>query len=388
MAIDRKTLDARIARLGFSAQVAEKIRSSKRCFIIGMGPSISKVDAAALRDELVIGVNYILRTPFVPDIICTTDPSRLDTENLGPDSPRLITARHIYTHHAEYLSNVNHFHDIDFLPLSRSVMTVDAFDPQLKRIYWTGSVVGDLAIPLATHLGIEEVYLLGLDGARASFPSTHIWGNETSAFGPHDSRLFHQYERAGQLALKDGTKVYNASFGGVVAAFDKVDLRKVIPQAVRTRFEGELEGRFIVFNGHILRITACDRIPGTWRFVTHDGARMLRHRKRKAFVDKVSDEPDLLALSRFHIEPSFVRADWISLRCHTPEDQYVIRWDAHNPYWIREVHDIFSGYFSSFRPFVSEAAARSRLDTDRILDSIEKTRLAIGNMMIKNDASD
>ncbi len=333
-------LDKRLKRLGIHGAVADKIRAAERCFIVGMGPSIAKVDAAALKDELVIGVNHILRTHIRPDLICVSDASRVDTANVGPQTPKMIVARHVYRAHADLMAQADVYYDIDFASLKTSVLQIKGFEPHLKKIYWTASVIGDLAVPLAVYLGLSDAYVLGLDGARASFPVTHAWGVDR-VVGPHDSKLFHLHERAVLLAGQAGLRVHNASFGGVVAAFPKMALAEALPGAVLRQPETDPAGRFLIFRGRLLRIDPAPDGSGLWRLVATDTGAVLRHKKSTAALEKDNGSPEFLADSRFGIEPGFTRRDWYALSLPDGSN-YVCRWDEKGTWLVRGPEDLFS----------------------------------------------
>jgi len=73
--------EARVRRFGLHDDIAAKALKKDRCFILGLGPSLSKVAPDGLKDEFVIGTNYILRTEHKPDVICVVDNRRFDYDN-------------------------------------------------------------------------------------------------------------------------------------------------------------------------------------------------------------------------------------------------------------------------------------------------------------------
>ncbi|WP_312415852.1 hypothetical protein [Shinella sp.] len=107
--------EERIARFGFKPEIAEKILRADRCFIIASGPSIAKVNLAGLKDELVIGVNFILRTSVRPDFICVSDPSRFDTANFQNSNLKIIIPKHVAERHKSVIQSVDCYSDIEYI---------------------------------------------------------------------------------------------------------------------------------------------------------------------------------------------------------------------------------------------------------------------------------
>lgn len=388
--LDKETLEARIKRFGFSEEVAQKIKKTERCFIVGMGPSLAKIDPAKFSDELVLGVNYVLRTGFSPDMVCVVDNRRYDKENFERSNVKVITVKQLADRRLDSIDKINSYYDIDYVDynngLKKNALHFDQFDPEFKQVFWGGTVVTDLAIPLLTYLGMKEIYIIGLDGVESSFPSTHAWGNDESSRGntAHSSKLFHLYEKIAVLAKKNGTSVYNASYGGSVAAFPKINFESIKSEAVRRDFSFSPLGRFIVFGGRPFEIIAANDSSHQFRFYHARSKRYIRHRHGKVFSEIDDNSEQFQKDSVFSIEPSFVRSDWISLRY---KDSYITAQDEKYKYHLKKANSIFSPYFSSFRPFKSIDDAQSRVDTDKILSALDQLKVAVGNIMIKNDKS-
>lgn len=379
-------VEKRISRFNFESALAKKIASTTRCFILGMGPSLGKINPAGLADEFVIGTNLILRTAFKPDVICVVDNRRFDRESYAQSDVKIVTVRQLSVRRGEQMTGINYYDDIDYVDydtgLRTSVVKIKDFDDHLKNINFSGSVITDLAIPFASYLGMKEIYVLGLDGAVASFPSTHITGNESNYQAAHASKLFLLHQRTAELARKRGTKVFNASPGGVVAALQKTSLTKVKPDAVNRDFTGEVDGRFIVFDGSICRIKS---VEGGYR-ITHDrSGKVIRHKNGKVFADKDDGSAEFSADSTFMVEPSFVRPDWVCFYSSNAGGRYITAQNEMGGYLIRPYEEIFSAYFSSFRLYDSWDDAIARAEHMKSLKSLANIKASIGNAMLAED---
>jgi len=141
-----------------------------RCFILGTGISLNDVDLNLLKDDITIGVNQICIATIPNFTVVSDNECLLKNEHMifndetkknsnfvflsnggGVDLPQRF-----YTENSKILKCVEeipYFIDDDFNIVSNT----------------GGSVVQDLAIPLACWLGFKEINLLGCDGGFRHF---------------------------------------------------------------------------------------------------------------------------------------------------------------------------------------------------------------------------
>lgn len=377
-------IEDRIARFTFSPDLAEKILKAERCFIVGTGPGLAKINLDALADEFVIGVNFAMRAGCKPDIVCMSDPSRLDTESLGPGGPKVVTVKHLYNRHMEFLDQCDTYHDIQFVdagPKTRNAGNTP-LDPEFGKIFWAASVIAELCVPLATYLGIKDVYVLGLDGARASYPSTYVGGSAEKVAGPAATTLFHLHECIAQQVREKGARVYNASPGGVVEAFQKVDLHDVKPDAVRKNPVPDIDGKYIVLRGALYRLAVED---GVARLIDRSGTKYLRHKNSRIVSEKDDGTDQFRDESSWIAEPSFVDRDWVCFRSKNVANHYMVSPDGIGGFRLWPCSAVFSPYFSSFRIFDTPQQADSRIETDKIHLAVDQIKGLLGSLMVRND---
>lgn len=381
--------EARVDRFQFDAQTRAKILEQKRCFILGLGPSLAKFDPTAFDGEIVIGVNRIMQTEFTPDIVCVSDPQRLDLKNLDR-TRKLVTVSHIHKKYAEEFGKmpagvVHSDIEVQF-PLSNTWDSVTRLDPHFSRIWWGGAVITDLAIPLAVYLGFEQVNVLGLDEISRSFPVSHTTGHDSKAVlaAADPGLVTHMQERMALLAKQEKVEVRNISTGGFCFAFPRTNPVKVLPNALCTKFSGELNGHYIAFNGHILQLV---RRGETAVYSLKDTrGHLLRHRHSMLHLDPDAGTEQMEKDSGFTIEPSFVRPDWISLRSVNMTERYVTALNAPEKYRLRPTYWGFSPYFSSFPLYKTPEEAKARSEVERQLIQANQQVGIIGNMLIAEDA--
>ena len=378
--------EARAQRFSLDEKTKRKILKKDRCFIIGLGSSLAKVDPAGLQDEFVIGTNYILRTDIVPDVICMVDNRRYDYENWLNTQIKLITVKQIAERRPETIGNLNAYHDIDYIDygngLTRDVLTIDDFDDRFAAVHFAGSVITDLAIPFASYLGFKEIYVLGLDGALASFPSTHIFGNEKKYAAAHPSHMYHLHEKTAALALKRGVRTFNASPGGVVFALEKISLAKEKAAAVRADFGRNVDGHFVAIGTGLMRLVAQN---GGYRLVTEGSGWYIRHKNNIVFLDKDDGSPQFEKDSTWLIEPAFGKKGWASFKSVNAKNKYITALDEFSGYKLRAMDNVFSPYFSSFRIYEDRGRAATRIANNVMLKQIAEMKQAVGGAMLADD---
>lgn len=299
---------------------------------------------------------------------------------------KVITVKQIAERRIDKIGNLNAYYDIDYIDygngLIRDIWSIDSFDTRLATVNFAGSVITDLAIPFACYLGFKEIYVLGLDGALASYPSTHIFGNEKNYAAAHPSHMYHMHERTAELARKLGVATYNASFGGVVFALQKVNLETVHPPAVRTKFNGNADEKFAVFGTGLVRIV---KQNGAYRLINEAGSKYLRHKNGIVLLDSDDGSLQFEKDSTWYIEPAFAKKGWASFRSINAKLKYITALDEFSGYKLRATDNVFSAYFSSFRIYDTKERAAQRIANNQMLKQIAAMKLAVGGSMLADD---
>ena len=148
-------------------QRLHNIHLDKRCFIIGSGPSIMKMDLSVLKNEITFGHNafYLIKDKvgFLPTYYVVEDP--LPAEDNANEINALIDTQKIVAHDLKYCLNsegvIYPFFDRYYNGVESSRFPQFSFDCE-RRIYWGGTVVY-LSIQLAAYMGCTEIYLIGVD---------------------------------------------------------------------------------------------------------------------------------------------------------------------------------------------------------------------------------
>ena len=217
----------------------------QRAFILCNGPSLNLCDLSLLRSEVTFGVNAIYlnyeNMGFHPTYYVIEDVF------VAEDRANEINAYHgpvkLFGYYLRYcLSDSD-----DTLWLNVRFRYDDYpgfphFAGNAARMVWTGGTVTYICLQLAYYMGFSQVYLVGCDHSYSIPPDAQVSGTEIISasddpnhfhpayFGkgyrwhdPKVDRMEKAYERAKQAFELDGRRIYNATVGGKLELFERVD---------------------------------------------------------------------------------------------------------------------------------------------------------------------
>lgn len=222
------------------------IHQGQRCFIMGGGPSLKRLNPAFLKNEVTFGVNGIFliydwlgfqpNYYVVEDFLVYADRSKDIVKQVG-DSTCFFP---VQFKHADfdrdshnYLKAIYEFDPAAGFPRF-------SLDPSM--LVWIGGTVTYVCMQLAYYMGFQEVYLVGMDHnyARPDHVQSDgdVWqshGEDPNHFHPdyfgsgyrwHDPKVWRMelaYKKAKEVFEQDGRKIYNATARGKLEVFDRVE---------------------------------------------------------------------------------------------------------------------------------------------------------------------
>jgi Protein of unknown function DUF115 len=215
----------------------------KRCFIIGNGPSLRHMDLSPLRDEITFGLNRIYL--LFPELgFSTTFVVSINRLVLDQKIDEIIEAAP--TVFVNWWSR-------KLVPPGRQpiLLRVTSLHPHFSRRaehgVWAGGTVTYASMQLAYYMGFGEVILIGVDH---SFVDQGAPNRTVQATGP-DRNHFHPdyfgkgfkwqlpdleiseaaYRLAKQAFEEDGRRILDATVGGKLEVFPKVDFTSLFERA-------------------------------------------------------------------------------------------------------------------------------------------------------------
>ncbi len=223
--------------MGYKNTEIEKFKnaeSGKRGFIVCTGPSLRIEDLNTLKahNEICISVNKIFlafsKTNWRPQYYIAWDRkilreckefiSQLDVPNkFCPDTETDIL---------EKKDDIYIFHNHVYSPDTSEI----AFSDNVAIKVYMGYTVAYAALQLACYLGFESIYLLGVDFSYTSNPNdvaNHFvkeYVSKTNQVNPFSMKeCLIGYQKAKEYACSHGIKIYNATRGGNLEVFERVD---------------------------------------------------------------------------------------------------------------------------------------------------------------------
>jgi len=227
----------------------------KRCFIIGNGPSLKTQDLSPLGNEITFVVSFFYKHSIIekwqPKYHFLADPAFFDGTEPFLESEHKISIAEFFNQLRTKLYSTSFFVPIwgakkivenGFLPFERTYFVpfqgllskgVSELPDFTKAVPGVQSV-SQIAIMAAIYMGCSPIYLLGLDHNWLA-----NWGHDphfygTSAMIPDkipsfkseleaNLSLWYGYEHLLNLTTTRGIKILNATKGGLLDVFERVD---------------------------------------------------------------------------------------------------------------------------------------------------------------------
>ena len=211
----------------------------ERCFIIGNGPSLRNTDLSKLKNEYTFGMNRIylafaemgFPTSFFVSI------NDLVIQQTAVDIQKLHIPRFIAWRSHQWLQPSQ---DLYFL---YTTYTGPRFSKKAIGRLWEGATVTFIALQLAYYFGFNEVVLIGVDHSFTTKgkPNETVvsQGDDPNHFNPaYFGKGFRwqlpdlqtsetAYRLAKSAFEKDGRKVLDATVGGQLTVFPKVEYSRL-----------------------------------------------------------------------------------------------------------------------------------------------------------------
>lgn len=228
------------------------IHKGERCFIIGNGPSLRMEDLDQLADRHIpcFAVNKIYlafgHTKWRPDYLCVSDPKliALHDEELDKTVYKEIFYDDTDYHIGKYkkAEGVNFFHMAymgDPLPADTPRYSIKFSDDITICTYNGRNSIYESCLPIATYMGFKEIYLLGTDCSYAKDmhdPRNHFiktYSENSPGCFVEDTELVHNmlirdYEVVERYSHAHGFRVFNATRGGALEVFERVDFDELM----------------------------------------------------------------------------------------------------------------------------------------------------------------
>jgi len=216
------------------------LHRGQRCFILGNGPSLKETELTRLKGEVTFGMNRIylafgdMGFPTTYYVAVNT----LVIEQCAAEIRSLPMRKFLTWRGRRWLAGAP-----DVIYLDTDYTGRPSFARDVRRRVFEGSTVTYVALQLAYHMGFDEVILIGVDHhfSTQGEPNATVVsrGGDTDHFSPGYFGAGFRWqlpdlgasEAAYRLAKEafesDGRRVVDATVGGRLTVFPKVDYRSL-----------------------------------------------------------------------------------------------------------------------------------------------------------------
>lgn len=209
----------------------KNMHEGERCFVIGNGPSLRNDDLRRLaeRGEYTFACNSLIKLfdeiPFRPTYYFVQD------NKIILDNKELINAyngeKFIKAHYASryHLSCVTYYNML--FPKSPI-----GFSTDIPSVVYSGQTVTYSMIQFAAYMGFKEIYLIGVDCNYSaandvitadSYFDKRLFNAGRAYAAPEVDTNIRAFARAKEVCDAAGVKILNASRGGKLSVFQRID---------------------------------------------------------------------------------------------------------------------------------------------------------------------
>ncbi|MET3655505.1 6-hydroxymethylpterin diphosphokinase MptE-like protein [Sporosarcina psychrophila] len=216
------------------------IHKGKRCFIIATGPSLSLSDVEKLENEYTISMNSMClaldKTNWRPTYYGIQDENvyeKIESVLKSANLPNVLISDNIAKRFSINSSWIQYPLNIAYHSYEQGYEQryFAKFSDNCYRAVYDGYSVTYSLIQLAVYMGFNEIYLLGAD-TNYSKDKTKQHFVESGHFDPlyktAGERMIIAYKVAKEYADSHGINIYNATRGGMLEVFPRVDLDEVL----------------------------------------------------------------------------------------------------------------------------------------------------------------
>lgn len=215
-----------------------------RCVVMANGPSLKLCDLKVLKNEITIASNaqFLIwdEMGYVPTFLTVED--RLVAEDRSKEFNKIKETTKIFPLDLSYC--LKYDEQTIFMNFVRDYNPFPKFSEKFNEIVYWGGTVSFVNLQLAYYLGCTEIYLIGFDHNYKvtekieNFVITsdkddvnHIhpnyFGKGYRWHDPNVERMEQSYRIAKEFLDQQGVKVYNATVGGKLEVFERVDYKTI-----------------------------------------------------------------------------------------------------------------------------------------------------------------
>lgn len=233
-----------LRKIGIDKYNFKKIKQYKnihdgRCFIVATGPSLTVEDLKKLENEKTIGMNSLCKifeelgwetTYFGIQDHLVFDKIKGDLVKIK--SSKMFVGKHHFLKDIPEMSTECCRYPLNILNHNYTPTDLTAkFSGDCFKAVYDGYTIAYSLVQIAVYMGFKEIYLIGTDcNYDKDVNKRHFieTGVDDHRFATAGERMIFAYEEAKKYADSHGVKIYNATRGGMLEVFPRVDLDEVL----------------------------------------------------------------------------------------------------------------------------------------------------------------
>jgi len=228
--------------------------AGRRCFVIGNGPSLNKQDLAPLANEVTIAMNFFNKHPIIekwkPTFFCMEEPvENIKRIGLSPFLDKIEAQAYFFHIGVKELFDEHQLLDVEKVYYFRVAGSLPGYPTGKNPLDLAKSIpaawtTAQTAIMIALYMGCSPIYLIGLDHDWLADPNAFQHFYTTSAGDAEPAflsdwgykkllevtlHIWRTYELLRDVACKQGVTIYNATAGGFLDVFPRVEFESLFP---------------------------------------------------------------------------------------------------------------------------------------------------------------
>lgn len=220
----------------------------RRCFVIGNGPSLTTEDLESLSDEITFASNRIYKifdnTDWRPTYYMIFDESVAASDGVIENVNKLQCEMKFFRQQGYYVyRHIKEPRCLIHSYWSRKYLDNPDFSEDMSKGIYSIATVTYTMIELARHMGFSEIYLIGVDhkySTEMKKDGTIVENTGVNTYFGEAKGTKHPktigaswemeiaYNFAEQYSREHGFRVYNATRGGYLEVFERVNLDDIL----------------------------------------------------------------------------------------------------------------------------------------------------------------
>lgn len=226
-------------------QFQDKYHNGQRCFVIGNGPSLKPEDLDKIEQhgDVSFAANRIFKmfseTTWRPTYYAACDTTLY--KNSKKDIEALSGAKFIPIDiYDRYVTKKEGFHVFSRVPFTYFNLP-PKFSNRLDKRFGEGGTITYHLLQLAVSMGFTEIFLIGVDFSFShgigpdgkyfedkTIKQDHFKNDKVNAETMPDLYMnLHAFQSAERFTRKHGVRIFNATRGGKLEVFERVDFDKL-----------------------------------------------------------------------------------------------------------------------------------------------------------------